>query len=247
MHKLLQKQLKKLGYPDTSLPEGYLDTFLQNVSQTYTEADEDRIFLEHTLETISQEMEELFNELKEKSQTQLAKSEQKYRELARKDMLTGVFNRYAFDLEFEKLISSAKRTSSQFALVFLDLDNFKEVNDTYGHDVGDSLLQEITNRVIKNIRIEDIFARMGGDEFVLVFTNIEKENIKHLVEKAISLFREEWLVDEIQLDVTVSMGISMYPENSSDKLELMKQADKAMYKSKELGRNQVVYCSDLEL
>ena len=241
MHKVLQKQLKKLGYKDKKFPDGNLDKFIELINITYTEADEEREFLEHTLETSSEEMQELYEELKQKSQTALAKSEARYKELATKDMLTGVLNRFAFQEELKRIISNSKRTKSKFALLFLDLDHFKKVNDTYGHDIGDKLLQEVAKRVLPNIRAEDVFARLGGDEFILLFTNIKKDELKKLVEKAISLFRKPWIVGNINLNVTTSMGVVIYPYDADTQSKLLKKADIAMYRSKELGRNQVVY------
>lgn len=177
----------------------------------------------------------------QKSQTALVKSKQRYKELATKDMLTGILNRFAFEDELKRVISNSKRTGAKFALLFLDLDRFKDVNDTYGHDVGDKLLQEIAKRVLPNIRVEDVFARIGGDEFVLLFTNITKEKLTALVDKAVSLFRKPWVIDGIKLNVTTSIGVSIFPDDADNEIELMKKADIAMYKSKELGRNQVVY------
>ena len=244
MHKVLQKQLKKVGYEDGRLPDITLKTFIDIVNGTYHEADEEREFLENTLEVSSQEMREIYEELKQKSQTALAKSEQRYKELATKDVLTGVLNRFAFEEELTRIISNSRRVKSEFALLFLDLDHFKEVNDTYGHDVGDKLLKEVAKRVLPNIRAEDAFARIGGDEFILVLTNTKKETLPLLVEKAIQLFQEPWIINNIQLQVTTSMGVALFPEDADNEIELMKKADIAMYKSKELGRNQVVYFED---
>ena len=243
MHKVLEKQLKKLGFKDGKFPDNNLEKFIELVDITYKEADEEREFLEHTLETSSQEMAELYAELEQKSKTALAKSEQRYKELATKDMLTGILNRFAFQEELERIISNAKRTKNKFALLFLDLDHFKDINDQYGHDVGDKLLQEVAKRVLPNIRAEDIFARLGGDEFVLLFTNIKKDELHKLVQKAISLFREPWVIDGTDLHVTTSIGVVVYPDDATDDMQLIKNADIAMYKSKELGRNQVVYFS----
>ncbi len=241
MHKILQKQLQKLGYNNGKFPDDNLEKFIELVDTFYKEADEERAFLEHTLETSSQEMEELFNELKHKSQTALAKSEQRYKELATKDMLTGILNRFAFEDAFARIISQSKRTGSKFALLFLDLDHFKEINDTYGHDVGDKLLIEVVKRVLPNIRVEDIFARLGGDEFLLLFTNITKKNLHSLIAKVMNLFQTPWIVDGIKMNVTTSVGVVVFPDDADNKIKLMKKADMAMYKSKELGRNQVVY------
>jgi len=143
--------------------------------------------------------------------------------------------------ELNRIISNSKRTNTKFALLFLDLDHFKEVNDTYGHDIGDKLLQEVTNRVLANIRTEDVFARIGGDEFVLIFTNIKNDTLEKLVKKAIILFRKPWIIGNIKLNVTTSIGVTLFPDNADNEIELMKKADIAMYKSKELGRNQVMY------
>ncbi len=241
MHKLLQKQLKKLAFKDGKFPEKNIEKFIEFVNTSYNENDEERNFLEHTLETSSQEMKELYEELKQKSQTALAKSEQRYKELATKDSLTGLLNRFAFQREIKRVVSNSKRTNAKFALLFLDLDHFKEVNDTYGHDIGDKLLQEVTNRILPNIRIEDVFARIGGDEFVLILTNIKNDTLEELIEKAISLFREPWIVENIKLKVTTSIGVAIFPDHADNEIELMKKADIAMYKSKELGRNQVIY------
>ena len=241
MHKLLQKQLKKLAFKDGKFPEKNIEKFIEFVNTSYNENDEERDFLEHTLETSSQEMKELYEELKQKSQTALARSEQRYKELATKDSLTGLLNRFAFQEELERVVSNSKRTNAKFALLFLDLDHFKEVNDTYGHDIGDKLLQEVTNRILPNIRIEDVFARVGGDEFVLILTNIKNDTIKQLVEKAITLFREPWIIENIKLNVTASIGVAIFPDHADSEIKLMKKADIAMYKSKELGRNQIVF------
>jgi len=241
MHKVLQKQLKKLGYKDGKFPEGNLEKFIELVDITYTEADEDREFLENTLETSSQEMKELYEELKQKSQTALAKSEQRYRELATKDIVTGVLNRFAFGEELKRVISNSKRTSAEFALLFLDLDHFKEVNDIYGHNTGDKLLYEVAQRVLPNIRAEDIFARIGGDEFVLIFTNIKPKKLHMLIDKVVAMFQKPWVVDGITLHVTTSIGVALFPKDGLSEEELVKKADIAMYRSKKLGRNQVVY------
>ena len=243
MHKLLQKQLKKVGYDDGKLPEGGLDRFIQMVDTAYREADEERQFLEHTLEMSSQEMEELFEELKKRSQTELAKSEQRYRELARKDILTGLLNRFAFSEELERIASSAKRSGRKFALLFLDLDHFKEVNDTYGHEMGDKLLREVAKRVLPNIRKEDVFARIGGDEFVIIFTNITLEKLPRLVAKTFKLFQDPWIIDGKELDITTSVGVAVFPDDADDIDILLRKADDAMYRSKKEGRNRIMYCS----
>jgi len=241
MHNIIAKNLKKLGYKNNSFPDGNLEKFIEIVDIMCKEADEDRVFLEHTLDIASQEMSELYDELKEKSETELAKSEARYKELAKKDMLIGILNRRGFQDEFKRIISLSKRNNQKFALLFLDLDHFKEVNDTYGHDVGDKLLQEVANRVLKNIRVEDIFARLGGDEFVIVFTNINTKLLSGLVDKSLKLFQNPWIIDEQKLKITTSIGVTIYPDDADNEKNLLISADKAMYKSKKLGRNKIIY------
>ena len=239
MHKLLQRQLKKLGFENGELPKGKLGEFIELVDTAYKEADEEREFLEHTLETNSQEMAELYEELKLKSQSELAKSEQRYKELATKDMLTGVLNRFAFENELKRIISSSKRAKTKFALLFLDLDHFKEVNDTCGHTVGDKLLQEVAKRVRSQIRLEDVFARLGGDEFILILTNIDTNKLHKLVDKIAAIFQEPWKIEGVELKVTASIGVVVFPDDADNETDLLRYADKAMYESKSQGRNRV--------
>ena len=241
MHKLLAKQLKRLGFKEGKFPEGGLEKFLHCVDAAYKEADEEREFLEHTLEVSSQEMAELYEALKQKSQSALAKSEQRYKELATRDMLTGIYNRFAFEDALKRAISHAKRTRSKFALLFMDLNRFKEVNDQYGHDIGDKLLQEIVKRISPSIRTEDIFARIGGDEFVLILGDIEKGALHAMTQKILDLFREPWVIEGISLMVTASIGVALFPDDGDTMKELMKKADKAMYRSKELGHAVLFY------
>ena len=241
MHKLLKRQLKKLGYEGGALKEEDFQKFLEMVDTTYKEADEDRAFLEYTLETSSAEMAELYEELKQKSQTELAKSEQKYKELATKDMLTGIPNRYAFENALKRIISTSKRTNSKFALLFIDLDNFKDMNDIYGHHIGDKLLQEVAKRVLSHIRLEDVFARLGGDEFVLIFTNIDTEKLNSLVGKILHIFRDPWVIGGMQFYITASIGVVVFPDDADNEKDLLINADKAMYKSKQEGRDKVSY------
>jgi len=243
MHKTLAKHLKKFGYEDGSFPDNNLKKFIDFVNKMCHESDEDRAFLEHTLETTSQEMSELYDTLKKSSETALAKSEARYKELAKKDMLVGILNRRGFHEAFRKIISLSKRANQKFALLFLDLDHFKEINDNYGHEVGDKLLQEVVSRVSANIRKEDIFARLGGDEFIIIFTNIDSTHFSKSVEKSLELFQEPWIIDNHILDITTSIGVTIFPDDAETEKQLLNNADKAMYKSKELGRNKIVYFS----
>ena len=163
--------------------------------------------------------------------------QEKLSHIAKHDMLTALSNRIYLEEQLEIMISNAKRVESSFAVLFLDLDHFKHINDTLGHDVGDKLLKEVATRIKPNIRTEDIFARLGGDEFVIVLNNVDEIYLTRIINKVMHMMRQTWKVDKFDLQVSTSMGVSLYPQDASTMVELMKNADIAMYKAKELGRN----------
>ncbi|MFC7686979.1 EAL domain-containing protein [Ureibacillus sp. GCM10028918] len=158
--------------------------------------------------------------------------------LAYHDMLTGLPNRRLFDEELEEYIHQAERSNEHFAVFYFDLDRFKVVNDTLGHHIGDQLLIEVTKRLQKQIRPDDLLARMGGDEFALLVKNLaDLRLIEDLAKKILTSFEASFNVNENKIHISSSIGISLYPTNSKDSQELMKQADIAMYYSKEKGKN----------
>jgi len=158
--------------------------------------------------------------------------------IAKHDTLTGISNRLHLEELMDKLISVSKRYNQKFAFLFLDLDHFKEINDTYGHDTGDELLQQITTTLKTHIRTEDIFARIGGDEFVIVFNNTKNEkDLKKSLDKIIKIMHQTWNIKGHKLKISISIGVSIYPKDASNTQELMKYADIAMYKAKKLGRD----------
>jgi diguanylate cyclase (GGDEF)-like protein/PAS domain S-box-containing protein len=176
--------------------------------------------------------------------TKQYKIEQEISHLAKHDPLTGLANRFYLEDQLKDLIYNAQRQKSRFALLFLDLDHFKYINDTLGHDIGDKLLQEVANRIKPNIRHADIFARIGGDEFVIVITDIDDDYLTIIVNKIIGLMRKTWHIDTHELKVSTSIGIALYPRDATSMLELMKKADIAMYKSKESGRDNFNFFTD---
>ena len=365
MHRLLKRQLKKIGYTDNTLSKEQLEKLISVINQTYFDVDEDRALLENTLSISSKEMQGLYEELKYKSQNELEQSEEKYgrlvknlhnhyffythdaegvftyisdsikdilgystneflthyeeyltddpinkeaikytnlslegkaqepyelsiyhkdksirylevtefpilnkdgnvefidgiardisqqyeaqqkiSSLAKHDVLTGLSNRLYLEEQLLSIISNASRTNKQFALLFLDLDHFKNINDTLGHDVGDKLLQEVTNRIQPNIRVEDIFARIGGDEFIIILTNINEIDLAKSLNKIIKLMRKTWKIDSYELKVSTSIGVALYPKDGDTIVELMKNADIAMYKAKEKGRDNFSFFTD---
>jgi diguanylate cyclase (GGDEF)-like protein len=125
------------------------------------------------------------------------------------------------------------------AIFFMDLDGFKQVNDTYGHAVGDALLQEVSKRLVINMRGSDTISRFGGDEFVLLLTEINQVKIvNEMADKIVKLFKEPFHIsNNVEIRFTISMGIATYPIDAVDWEELLKKADVAMYSAKELGKN----------
>lgn len=362
MHSLLKRQLKKIGYTGEELSEEQIRNLMSLVEQAYKDSDDDRTLLENTLSISSKEMQGLYKQLKDTSESELAKSEAKYRHLienlqyhyffytrntenrftylsesintilgyskdeflthytkyltdetfdltvedyspnslnsakkpphiiginhkngskhyleitefpvfnsrgkveliegmardvtlqyeiqekitylANHDTLTGIPNRLYLDKQLQDLISYSKRHQNKFAMLFLDLDHFKQINDTLGHDVGDKLLQEVTKRINSNIREEDIFARIGGDEFVIILTDINEVDIVVSIHKIMDLMRQTWHVGNVELNVATSLGVALYPQDGTTVIELMKNADIAMYQAKELGRDNFTF------
>lgn len=170
--------------------------------------------------------------------------------LAYIDNLTSLPNRYSFQLQLDKLICLAAEQNTQFAVVFLDLDNFKTVNDTLGHDVGDKLLIEASTRIkncfsignnsqelLNNINTP-MLARLGGDEFTLLLPNIDDVSIlEEPFENLIKTLSAHFLIDKQEIKVGASIGLALYPQDGLKRQELLKNADIAMYESKNMGKN----------
>ncbi|MBP9780248.1 EAL domain-containing protein, partial [Candidatus Gracilibacteria bacterium] len=158
--------------------------------------------------------------------------------MANHDALTGLPNRNFFLERFKLAISHAQRSKKQIALMFLDLDNFKDINDTIGHDIGDELLKQVADRMKRCIRDEDMVARQGGDEFLVLLSDIENPDGAEIVAKKLNeTLARPYEVGEHTLHISASIGIAIYPDDSNSIDELMKYADEAMYGIKAMGRN----------
>ena len=152
--------------------------------------------------------------------------------------LTGLPNRNLLTELLGQAIASVERTGHNPALMFVDLDNFKQINDTWGHDTGDRVLEQMADRLRTVLRGHDVLARLGGDEFVVLVQNIgRRDHAQRVAEKLLSAAREPVEVDGQSLMVTLSIGVSLYPHHGANQRELMKAADLAMYQAKDLGRN----------
>lgn len=170
--------------------------------------------------------------------TERKRAERQLVQLAYYDPLTGIGNRARLHQQLEHLVAVAKRAHQRFALVFMDVDNFKQVNDSLGHASGDVLLKTMAERLQACVRESDLLARIGGDEFVLVLTMIdEAEDVLVTVQKVGSILAQPIQIDEREIFSTVSMGISLYPDDGDDIHALMRHADTALYAAKADGRN----------
>jgi diguanylate cyclase (GGDEF)-like protein len=155
------------------------------------------------------------------------------------DALTGLPNRLLFNDRLDTIIREATRNGECFAVLFVDLDRFKAINDTYGHDAGDQVLRVVTQRLCGSIRASDTVARYAGDEFTIVLRHIVKnDDVMRVAEKIVQVMEAPlYLDDDTELQVTASMGLSFFPDDAGDAQTLLKHADEAMYAAKHLGRN----------
>jgi diguanylate cyclase (GGDEF)-like protein/PAS domain S-box-containing protein len=157
--------------------------------------------------------------------------------LAYYDTLTNLPNRQQFNERLEQSLERARRENQSVALLFLDLDRFKHVNDSLGHPVGDELLRIVAQRVKETLRHGDTVARLGGDEFIILLENsVSEYDIERVARKILAAVAEPFLVYGHKLDIGTSIGISRYPEDGEDPITLIKHADLAMYQAKEQGR-----------
>lgn len=157
--------------------------------------------------------------------------------LANYDALTALPNRYLFQDRLEHALRQADRNGTQLALLFLDLDRFKAINDTFGHGVGDELLKLVARRLLGTVRGSDTVARLGGDEFTLLLENVsDEEEASEVARKIHAALNQPFNLIERELFVSTSIGIALYPGDASDTHTLLKHADTAMYRAKEQGR-----------
>ncbi len=174
-------------------------------------------------------------------------AEKKMKHMINFDSLTGLPNRIFLNNLLAKKIASSKRMNQKFALLFIDLNRFKIVNDSLGHSKGDVLLKDVANRLTDLIREEDAVSRLGGDEFTIFLDNIDQANdIIPVVNRIISSFHEPFFISGHQVVVGPSIGIAMYPDDAKSGEELLKRADVAMYRAKRMGTDSYsFYTSDM--
>ena len=171
-------------------------------------------------------------------------AEQQLLYIANHDPLTGLLNRAQFHDRFTQTLSSVRRHENKLALIFLDLDRFKLINDTLGHRVGDLLLQAVSERLKSSIRSNDILARLGGDEFIVLLSDINLINdVARIAQKTIDMIAQPFTLEGNDIVVTASIGISIYPDDGGNSQILLMNADTAMYMAKEHGKNNYQFYS----
>jgi len=174
----------------------------------------------------------IFSDISERKMAQ-----ERIQQLAHYDVLTGLPNRVLFSDRLAQAIISAQRNDTKISLLFLDIDRFKQINDTLGHGVGDQLLQNVGQRLLGCVREQDTVSRQGGDEFIVVLSDSGAAGAELVAEKILQSIIQPYSIDEHDLRITASIGIAIYPDHAQDSESLIKYADVAMYQAKESGRN----------
>ena len=171
--------------------------------------------------------------------------QQELAQLAYHDQLTDLPNRHLFKDRLDLELKHASRRGEKLAVLFIDLNGFKDVNDQYGHKFGDLLLGRVAVRMREAIRESDTVARIGGDEFTLILTDVANyQQCKALVEKILAAICKPYLIQDIVVEIGASIGVACFPDDAQDDAELLSLADKAMYKSKASGESRITFASE---
>ncbi|TKI68743.1 EAL domain-containing protein [Sulfurimonas crateris] len=212
------------------LLRGFIAKPLERLRQfAYYQSEIPKAFKLRELETIRYSMVQTFQRLENEKK--------ELYDMARTDMLSGLANRNALEEYAHRLIANSSRERKEFAFLFVDLDNFKDINDSLGHNVGDELLKKISSMISEALRSNDFVARVGGDEFVVI---VEKYHsimeLTAIVERIQNYLEQTWIIQTHPISVGSSIGIAFYPKDGRDLISLMKNSDIAMYEAKNRGR-----------
>ncbi len=213
--------------------------------QVYTMRDNRRLLFNYDQLTsvLEQKIEERTIEVTAKNE-QLERAVQQTKHLANHDVLTGLPNRRLFLEKLDSSIADAILNSQQLAVVFIDLDRFKNINDSFGHEFGDILLQNFSQKIADNLRSIDIVSRQGGDEFTIILDDIyEEKDVTSMIHRLQSVLLKPLTVNGQELHISLSIGIAIYPKDGNTASELLKNADSAMYSAKAKGKNNYQFFS----
>ncbi|MDB2562576.1 EAL domain-containing protein [Sulfurimonas sp.] len=203
----------------------------------YYQGEVPKAFTLQELEVIRRSMVETF--------TRLENEKKELYEVARRDSLSGLANRNALLEYLDRLIASSKREEHEFAMLFLDLDHFKRVNDELGHNVGDDLLKSVASRIDGILRSPDFVARVGGDEFVVILKDYKSLlELTHVIDRIQEALAETWIIQTNPINISSSIGIAFYPKDGTDIVTLMKNSDIAMYEAKKNGRSRYSFFTE---
>ncbi len=210
------EKLRQYAYYSTKVPKEFIIRELESI----------RYSLSLTFDRLKKEQEELYR-------------------LSTRDSLSGLYNRLSLMEKINWLISKNRRSKEKFSIIFLDLDNFKNINDTKGHDIGDRVLKQISKVLMEAVRENDIVSRIGGDEFVIVLPDSSDDMvIVDVAQRIKTTLSSPIELGDDTYSVTASMGITIYPKDGDDTTSLLKNADIAMYKAKELGKNNYYFFTE---
>ncbi len=179
-----------------------------------------------------------------KQRLSLEESEKKLYQMAYYDVLTGLPNKEMLTYHLDRTIEATRRNAGLIGVIFIDLDNFKSVNDTMGHSTGDIVLKQMGNKLSGCLRGEDTISRFGGDEFLMMVSNIKShDDLKIITNRIMAVFNQPISVQNIEYFISASVGVAVYPFDGEDSETLIKNADIAMYSAKNSGKNMCVYCT----
>lgn len=241
MHKLLKRQIKR-HYVTGEITEEMQD-LLKNISAAYNEFDRERSFLEHSMEVVSEELNERNTELRaelvniEDAYKLVKENERLIQYQAYHDALTDLPNRTLLLDRVKHAITRCARSEDFIAILFIDLDHFKKVNDSAGHQCGDELLIEVSQRIKNCLRSHDTLSRFGGDEFVVLLENLTSHKIiSSICHRILKVLKEPFNLAAKSFYISSSIGVAIHPQDDENPEELIRKADLAMYHAKENGR-----------
>ena len=232
------KKLRSIHNKDEWIPIIFLSTSIDDdsIAKGINAGGDDYLakpFSEITLEAKIKAMQRI-----SEMQKKLFHTAQELKVLSSTDTLTGVYNRFQFEKSIKEKLAAADRAKLTVALMFIDLDHFKNINDTLGHHIGDLLIKEVANRLKECLRINDFIARIGGDEFVLILSDRNAvEASENVAIKILKNLSASFILEKHVVRITASIGIACYPYEGTTHINLIQSADIAMYHAKELGRN----------